>query len=94
MAGGEPRKSGGEIFDVCPKHFVPWVLTPVMVEIGVMVEGGCHFSLVTRAHFCRAVMMWGGSIRELDLRTGWAQHRNSARIRSPHHPLCRVQLKH
>jgi hypothetical protein len=25
------------------------VLTPVMGEFGVMVEGGCHFSLVT--HF-------------------------------------------
>ena len=23
---------------VCPKHFVPWVLTPVMGEFGVMVE--------------------------------------------------------
>jgi len=28
---------------VCPKHFVPWVLTPVMGEFGVIVEGGCHF---------------------------------------------------
>jgi hypothetical protein len=27
------------------------VFTPVMGEFGVMVEGGCHFSLVTRAHF-------------------------------------------
>jgi hypothetical protein len=27
------------------------VLTPVMGEIGVIVEGGCHFPLVTRAHF-------------------------------------------
>ena len=28
---------------VCPKHFVPWVLTPVMGEFGVMVKEGCHF---------------------------------------------------
>ena len=51
MADGEPRKLGGEGVGVCPKNFVPWVLTPVMGEFGVMVEGGCHFSLVTRAHF-------------------------------------------
>jgi len=51
MADGEPRESGGEGFGVCPKHSVPWVLTPVMGEIGVIVEGGCHFPLVTRAHF-------------------------------------------
>ena len=44
MADGEPRKSGGEGIGVCPKRFVPWVLTPpVMGEVGVMVEGGCHF---------------------------------------------------
>ena len=51
MPDGEPRKSGGEGVGVCPKHFVPWVLTPVMGEFGVIVEGGCHFFLVTRAHF-------------------------------------------
>ena len=39
----EPRKTGGEGIGVCPKHFVPWVLTPGMGEFGVMVEGGCHF---------------------------------------------------
>ena len=43
MAGGEPRKSGGEGIGVCPKHFVPWVLTPLMVEFGVVVKEGCHF---------------------------------------------------
>jgi len=43
MANGGPRKTGGEGIGVCPKHFVPWVLTPVMGEFGVMVEGGCHF---------------------------------------------------
>ena len=44
MAYGEPRKSGGEGIGDCPKHFVPWVRTPVMGEFGVMVEeGGCHY---------------------------------------------------
>jgi len=43
MADGEPRESGGEGICVCPKHFVPWVLTPVMGGFGVIVEGGCHF---------------------------------------------------
>ena len=43
MADGEPRKRGGEGICVCPKHFVPWVLTPVMGEFGVIVKGGCHF---------------------------------------------------
>jgi len=41
MADGEPRITGGE--GIGPKHFVPWVLTPVMGEFGVMVEGTCHF---------------------------------------------------
>ena len=41
-ADGEPRKSGGEGIGVCPKHSVPWVLTPEMGEFGVIVEGGCH----------------------------------------------------
>ena len=43
MADGEPRKSGGEGIGVCPKNFVPWVLTPVMGEFGVIFKGGCHF---------------------------------------------------
>ena len=43
MADGELRKTGGEGIGVCPKHFVPWVLTLVMGEFGVMVKGGCHF---------------------------------------------------
>ena len=43
MADGEPRESGGESIGVCPKHSVSWVVTPVMREIGVIVEGGCHF---------------------------------------------------
>ena len=41
MTDGDSRKSGGEGIGVCPKHFVPWVLTPVMGEFGV--KGGCHF---------------------------------------------------
>ena len=40
MADGESMKSG-EGVGVCPKHFVPWVLTPVMGEFGVMVMGDC-----------------------------------------------------
>jgi hypothetical protein len=43
MADGEPRKSGGEGISVRPKYFVPWVLTPVTGEFGVIVKGGCHF---------------------------------------------------
>jgi hypothetical protein len=43
MADGEFRELGGEGIGVRPKHFVPWVLTLVMGEFGVIVEGGCHF---------------------------------------------------
>jgi len=43
MADGGPRELGGEGIGVCPKHSVPWVLTPEMGEFGVIVEGGCHF---------------------------------------------------
>jgi hypothetical protein len=42
MADGEPRESGGEGIGVCPKHFFPWVLTPVMGDYGVIVKGLCH----------------------------------------------------
>jgi hypothetical protein len=53
MPDGEPRKSGGEGVGVCPKHFVPWVLTPVMGEsnLGSWSRADAIFSLVTRAHF-------------------------------------------
>ena len=51
MADVKPRNTGGEGISVCPKHFVPWVLTPVMGEFGDMVKGDAMFSLVTRAHF-------------------------------------------
>jgi len=53
MADGEVRKSGGEGIGVCPKHFVPWVLTPVMVEFGVIYKGGCHFFFSDQATFER-----------------------------------------
>jgi len=43
MTDGETRKSGGEGIAVCSKHFVPWVLIPVVGEFGVIVEGGSHF---------------------------------------------------
>ena len=43
MADGKPGKSGGDGIGICPRHFVPWVLTPVMGEFGVIVKGGCHF---------------------------------------------------
>jgi hypothetical protein len=38
-----PENREGEGIGVYPKHFVPWVLTPVMGEFGVIVKGGCHF---------------------------------------------------
>ena len=60
----ETSELGGEGVAVCPEGFISWVLTPVLKEYGVMVKERCHFSLVTRAHFCRAVIMWEGSIRE------------------------------
>jgi len=43
MADEKSRESGGEGIGVCPKHFAPWVLTPVMGNFGVMVKVGCHF---------------------------------------------------
>ena len=52
MADGEPRKTGGEGIGVCPKHFVPWVLTPVMGEIGSWSRGDAIF-LVTGPTFER-----------------------------------------
>ena len=42
MAYGDPRELGGKGIGACPKHFVSWVLTPVMGEFGVIVKGGCH----------------------------------------------------
>jgi hypothetical protein len=42
-ADGETGKSGGEGIGVCSKHFVPWMLTSVVGEFGVIVEGGCLF---------------------------------------------------
>ena len=37
------RELWGENIGVYPKHFVPWVLTPVMGKLGVMVKGGYHY---------------------------------------------------
>jgi hypothetical protein len=53
MADGEPRKTGGEGIGVCPKHFVPWVLTSVMGEFGVIVKGGCRFFFSDRGPFLK-----------------------------------------
>ena len=36
------QKIGRRRHGVCPEHFVPWVLTPVMGKFGVMVKGRCH----------------------------------------------------
>ena len=47
------------------------MFTPVLGERGVIVKGNAIFTLVTRAHFCRAVMMWGGSIRENEFLIFW-----------------------
>ena len=63
MADGEPRILGGEGIGVCPKHFVPWVLTPVMGEFGVIVEGGCHFFFSDRVYL-KGGVIWEGSIQE------------------------------
>ena len=41
MENPENREEKALVF--APKHFVPWVLTPVMGEFEVMVKGGCHF---------------------------------------------------
>ena len=65
MADGEFRKTGGEGIGVCPQHFVPWVLTPVMGEFGVIVKGDAIFSFVTRAHFWKAAQCGrGASVRK------------------------------
>ena len=61
MADGESMKSG-EGVGVCPKHFVPWVLTPVMGEFGVIVKGECHFFFSDQGPLIKAAVMWEGSI--------------------------------
>ena len=60
MANRETSELGGGGVAVFPEGLISWVLTPVLRECGVMVKGGFHYFLVTRAHFCRAVIMWGG----------------------------------
>ena len=67
MANRVTSEIGGEGVAVCPEGLISWVLTPVLGERGVMVKGECHFSSMTRAHFCRAVIMWGGSIGVYDI---------------------------
>jgi len=59
MANREASELRGKGVAVCPEGPISWKFTPVLRECGVMVKRECHFILVTRAHFCRAVMMWG-----------------------------------
>ena len=55
MANRETSELGGEGIALCPEGLISWLLTPILGERGVIVKRGCH---------CRAVIMWGGSIRE------------------------------
>jgi hypothetical protein len=48
MADGEPRRTRGEGIVVYPEHFVPWVLTPVMGNLGSWSRRDAILSLVTR----------------------------------------------
>ena len=65
MAIRETSELGGKGVVVCPKGLISWVFTSVLGECGVMVRWEAIISLVTRAHICRAVVMWGRSIREM-----------------------------
>jgi len=38
-----PKNREEKALVFAPKHFVPWVLTPVTGEFGVMDKGGCRF---------------------------------------------------
>ena len=40
------NRENEEGIGVCPKHFVPWVLTPALGKFGVIVEGECHFFFI------------------------------------------------
>ena len=71
MANIETGDLGGEGVAVYLEGLISWVFTPVLRECGVMVKGGFHYFLVTRAHFCRAVIMWGESIRESEFPIYW-----------------------
>jgi hypothetical protein len=71
MANRDTSELGGEGIAICPDGLISWVFTPVLGERGVTVKGVCRISLVTRAHFCRAVIMWGGSIRENEFLFFW-----------------------
>ena len=59
---GENTIELGEVGDgaFCRKDLISWVFTPVL---GSWSRGDAIFSFAARAHFCRAVIMWGGSIR-------------------------------
>jgi len=52
MENPEKREEKASMFapNTC---FVPWVLTPVMGEFGVMVEGRCHFFFSDQVTFER-----------------------------------------
>ena len=54
---------GGEGVGVCPIHFVPRVLTPVMGECAVMVKGGCHLLFSDQGPLLKSGGEWEGSIR-------------------------------
>ena len=71
MASRVTSELGRECVAVCPGGLISWVFTPVLGERGVMDTGGWHFSLVNGAHLCRAVIMWGGSIRENEFLIFW-----------------------
>ena len=63
MADGEPRELEGEGIGVCPEHFVPWVLIPVMGEFGVIVKGGYHFFFSDQGPFLKGGGDVGGEYR-------------------------------
>ena len=63
-ANREISELGGDDVAVCPEGLISWVFTSVLRSVGSWSRGGDNSSLVTRVHFCRAVMIWGGSILE------------------------------
>jgi hypothetical protein len=57
MTNRETSELGGEGVAVYLEGLISWVFTPVLK--GSWSRGHAIFSLVTSAHFCRAVIMWG-----------------------------------